>query len=516
MSSAPRQSGVLLHPSSFASPWGIGDIGASAHQFIEFLAQSGQSLWQVLPLGPVDLDACPYSSLCAMAGNPLLIELESLVTLGLLLPEEAIPPQITGGGAMDLRLATASKLPRLRRAMLRLHGNLRQEFYAFCYQERRWLDDYVLFTSLYHEQATPWHKWSHGLRQRSPLALARARRRLQDECRFHAFCQFIFMRQWQALREHASHSGITLIGDLPIYVGHNSADVWAHPELFCLDKAGNPTLVAGAAPDRFFDERGQRWGNPLYHWPTMASKNYQWWVERLSQQLRLVDKVRIDHFRGLQAYWCLPANEADARKGQWQVGPGQALFDAFARAHPDLPLLVEDLGYITPDVEQLRDLNQLPGMAVLQFAFGSSDRDNHHYPHKIREDQVVYTGTHDTDTTQGWYHALPAERRAELDDYPLAREQHEIHWRLMEMAWQSPARYAIAPLQDLLGLGSEGRMNRPGVEHPLNWGWRLQGDELEPGLAQRLRQVTTRHGRLLPRHGGEESSDTRAATTQEI
>lgn len=498
MSRSSRYAGVLLHPGSLATPWGIGDIGESAHAFIEFLAHSGQSLWQMLPLGPTDIDGCPYSSLSAMAGNPLLINLEALVPLGLLLPEEAIP--LFGpadSSKIDLQLAANEKLPRLRRALQRIHGELRQEFYAFCYDERHWLDDYVLFTSLLHEQASPWYEWHPALRQRKPLAMARARRRLQDECLFHAFCQFLFMRQWQELRQHARALNVQLIGDLPIYVGHNSADVWAHPELFHLDANGYPTQVAGAAPDNFFDVRGQIWGNPLYNWEAMAKQEFRWWVRRLTQQLRLVDLVRIDHFRGLQAYWSLPAGAEDARRGHWQPGPGQAFFNALLRRHPELPVLVEDLGFITPDVEQLRDLNNLPGMAVLQFAFGSSERDNPHYPHHIRENQVVYTGTHDTDTTQGWYHSLPQERREEFDGYPAAQQEEAVHWRLMEMAWQSPARYAIAPLQDLLGLGSAARMNQPGTTGAHNWSWRLRGGELTRALAERLCHLTKRHGRRV-------------------
>ena len=496
MSHVSRYAGVLLHPGSLPSPWGIGDIGASAHEFIEFLARSGQSLWQMLPLGPTDIDGCPYSSLSAMAGNPLLIELEALVPLGLLLPEEAQPNHAQQqADRIDLQQAANDKLPRLRRAMQRLYGSLRQEFYAFCYDERHWLDDYALFTSLLHEQASPWYEWHPDLRHRKPVAMAKARRRLQDECHFHAFCQFLFMRQWQALRQHARARDVQLIGDLPIYVGHNSADVWAHPELFNLDTNGYPTHVAGAAPDNFFDPRGQIWGNPLYNWEAMAKREFHWWVNRLSQQLRLVDLVRIDHFRGLQAYWSLPAGEKDARRGEWQPGPGQLFFNALRRRNPELPVLVEDLGFITPDVEQLRDLNDLPGMAVLQFAFGSSDRNNPHYPHQIRENQVVYTGTHDTDTTLGWYQSLPAERREEFDNYPLAPGEKAVQWRLLEMAWQSPARYAIAPMQDLLGLGSEARMNQPGTVGPNNWSWRMASGVLTTDLAERLLALTEQHGR---------------------
>ncbi len=492
-----RCSGVLLHPSSLPGPHGIGDLGAGARHFIDFLALSGQSLWQILPLGPVGADGCPYSALSAMAGNPLLLSLEDLLPHGLLFTDELASLPNQAAPYMDLHLAAHCKLPLLRRALSRLRGGLRQEFYAFCHVERHWLDDYVLFASLNHEQASPWYEWSPELRDREPMAMAEARRRLQDERRFHAFCQFIFQRQWQALRRYAREKGVEIVGDMPIYVGLNSADVWAHRHLFCLDECGQPSMVAGAAPDRFFDERGQRWGNPVYDWAAMADDGYQWWVDRVAQLLRLVDQVRIDHFRGFESFWALPAQELDARRSYWLPGPGQALFNALREHFPDLPLLVEDLGFITPEVEQLRDDNQLPGMAVLQFAFGSRERATPYYPHLIRENQLVYTGTHDTETTLAWYQSLSPERRQELDAYPVAYGITPIQWRLIQMAWQSPARYAITPMQDLLGLGTEGRMNRPGEVNEYNWRWRLTDADFPGELSKKLRTLGETCGRLV-------------------
>lgn len=497
MTTQQRLSGILHHPSSFAGPHGIGDLGASARGFVDFLQGAEQSLWQVLPLGPVGTDGCPYSSSSAFAGNPLLISLEELVCQGLLYPHELelLPP--LNEGVVDWQTAWHRKQPLLDAAFTRLPASELQRYVSYCKQHAYWLDDYALFACLTERYASPWQSWPKAIRQRQRAVLDELQHECAEQLNRHKFYQYLFDQQWLALRDYANRKGIRIVGDAPIYVGLNSADVWANPELFQLDSNGNPKIVAAAAPDRFFDEMGQRWGNPVYHWAAHAKDNFHWWRMRLTRQWQLCDVVRLDHFRGIEAYWALPCKELDARKGLWLKGPGQAFFNALKAHFPDLPMIVEDLGYITSSVEQLRDRNNLAGMAVLQFAFGSKESDNPYYPHLLKKNSVVYTGTHDTNTSKAWIDELTPSQRATLYSYPGVDIRLSTEQQLLHLAWHSRARWAIAPLQDILGLGETARMNTPGKQLLSNWGWRELPKQRQLKHQTELKQLTRRCQRSL-------------------
>ncbi|GIW10552.1 MAG: 4-alpha-glucanotransferase [Dehalococcoidia bacterium] len=489
-----RRAGILLHPTSLPGPHAIGDLGPVARRWLDFLTAAGARLWQVLPLGPVGFGHSPYAALSAFAGNPLLISLEDLVTDGWLAPHELAELPDLSEGPADYARAYALKEPLLTRA----HERFRQagghpDYAAFCAQEAPWLEDWALFAAL-REQfgGQAWTSWDPALVHRDPTALTHWQERLAPRRDYHRFVQWLFFRQWRALRQRANARGIALIGDLPIFVSHDSADVWTHPDFFALDQHGQPTVVAGVPPD-YFSATGQRWGNPLYRWEVLAASGYAWWVARVRHALSWFDLVRLDHFRGFVATWEIPARETTAVNGRWVPGPGRALFDALQAALGPLPILVEDLGIITPDVEALRDELGLPGMKVLQFAFGSGPA-NPYLPYQYPQRCVVYTGTHDNDTTVGWYaHASEPERDA-ARRY-LAVPGHDIAWDFIRLALASVAIFALAPLQDLLALGSEGRLNVPGASAG-NWVWRVSEQALAPGIAARFRELCQVYGRL--------------------
>ena len=481
-----RSAGILLHPTSLPGPYGIGELGPEALRFVRFLEEAGQRLWQTLPLGPTGDSGSPYSAYSAFAGNPLLISTERLVEEGLLkagLPKAA-------SGPVDYPAVMAVKEKRLREAFGRARPG--KELEEFREGHRAWLGDYALYAALKRKFGNaPWTAWEGDLRLREPRVMARVRRELAHDILFHEWAQYRIFRDWRTVKKAANAACIEVIGDLPIFVAHDSADVWANQRLFSLDGSGEPSVVAGVPPD-YFSETGQLWGNPLYRWDRMADDGYSWWVERMRMSLTLFDAVRVDHFRGFEAYWEVPAGEATAENGRWVEGPKDALFEALRDALGELPIIAEDLGDITPAVEALRDRLGLPGMKVLQFAWGSGP-DNPFLPHNHgHENWVVYTGTHDNDTTAGWLSSVSTKEMSSLRRY-VGKEYVSVP-DLIRLAYSSVAARAIVPMQDVLGLGSEARINTPGTTDG-NWAWRLDGAALMPDLPPRLQELAKTYGR---------------------
>jgi 4-alpha-glucanotransferase len=499
----PRASGILLHPTSLPGPFGVGDLGEAAYRFVDFLSASGQSLWQVLPLSPTDDAGSPYSSYSAFAGNSLLISPENLVKDGLLERHdvEAFPSTVTD--QTNFREAHKLKTAVLMKAFARFQAatdnRLRREFGSFAQKNSTWLDDYALFQALKKANGgKSWVDWKPSLAMREPKALSRARADLHDEIQAQRFFQFLFFNQWLALKRFCNQRGIRIIGDVPIFVAHDSADVWTNRELFKLDEHGHPTVVAGVPPD-YFSETGQFWGNPLYDWDRMRADGFVWWIQRLRASFQLFDIVRLDHFRGFCACWGILAGETTAENGEWVETPGRELLSAVRNSLGDLPIIAEDLGVITPDVVALRKEFDFPGMRVLQFAFGHEE-DNINLPENFERDVVAYTGTHDNDTTVGWFNQLSeaktgdAEKtRASCLNY-LRTDGHEINWDFIRAVLGSVADTAIIPLQDVLGLGSEARMNTPNTTSG-NWSWRFQDGSLTAEHTARLKRLTDENSR---------------------
>jgi 4-alpha-glucanotransferase len=474
--------GVLLHPTSLPGRYGIGDLGDELTAFLDWAASAGMRLWQVLPLNPPGFGASPYGCVSSFAGNPLLISPDRLLD-----SVENVPHFDDDHVQFD-RVA-AFKFELLRIAYQRFDDQAALD--AFINEQSDWIDDYALFMALKAKaNGAPWWKWDRKLARRETAALKRAREQNADEVRFWQFVQFVFFRQWDAVREAARSRGIRIIGDVPIYVACDSADVWGHRELFELDASGHPTFVAGVPPD-YFSETGQRWGNPLYRWDAMRETNFQWWIARVRTNLRFADLLRLDHFRGFVAYWEIPANEPTAVHGQWKPGPGIALFDALRDSLGNLPLIAEDLGFITQDVHELRQAIGVPGMRILQFGFGQND--SPHLPHRYEPHTVVYTGTHDNDTARGWYESASAEEREAAAAY-LGCTSDSAASCLIRTAYTSVAEMAIVPAQDILDLGSEARMNRPGATEG-NWTWRVRPGALTHDHAARLRRLAELTGR---------------------
>jgi 4-alpha-glucanotransferase len=492
----PRQSGILLHPTSVPGRLAIGDLGPGARDWIGYLAGAQQSLWQILPLGPTGFGDSPYQAVSAFAGNPLLISPEDLERDGLLGPEDlrGLPHGVPG--RVDYAQVIDYLIPLLSRAFENFRagkgGALRPSYERFRHDQGEWLEDFALFVALKHENAgREWNQWPPELRERHSEALRNARERNAFRMEANCFAQFLFFRQWEQLRILARENGIRIIGDVPIFVAYDSADVWSHPEDFKLDEQGNPVVVAGVPPD-YFSSSGQLWGNPLYHWDRMKADGYRWWIRRLQGVLSTCDLVRLDHFRGFQASWEVPFGEKTAKHGEWVAGPGAGFFEALGRALGGLPFIAEDLGVITPEVESLRAQFGLPGMRVLQFAF-DSDSGNNHLPHNYNPNTVVYTGTHDNDTSRGWYAAAPQDQQDLARRY-LGVGGSDIAWDLIRLGWQSVASMALAPLQDVLDLGSEGRMNFPGRPSG-NWTWRAKAEQLTPQPQGRLAEMSRLCGR---------------------
>ncbi|MBA3449643.1 MAG: 4-alpha-glucanotransferase [Chloroflexia bacterium] len=491
-----RQAGVICHPTSFPGPHGIGDLGEAAFRYVEWLARGSQTLWQVLPLGPIGIGNSPYASPSAFAGNELLISLPWLVGDGLLDAGRLDDPPEFSAVRVDYDAVRAFKQPLLRKSFDRFRRGavqgMRAAFEDFCVEQNAWLADYALFMALKDSyEGVSWSAWPEDIALRKPDALATARQGLQDQVRFHEFTQFLFHMQWQEVRRYANDRGVRVVGDLPIFVAYDSADVWAHRHLFRLDAQGRPTEVAGVPPDAFTAD-GQFWGNPVYDWERNAESGYAWWTSRVRSSLRQVDVLRIDHFRAFAASWVVPAGSLTAASGHWEPGPGRHIFDAMAQALGPLPLIVEDLGLVTPDVVALRETLRVPGMKVLQFAFDSGPV-NDYLPHNYDPLSVVYSGTHDNQTTIGWFRSLSDPVRSNVQRY-LGRDGSDIAWDLVRTAQASVADRAMAPLQDVMRLDDDARMNTPGVPAG-NWAWRYAPHQLHEGLADGLREMTETYGR---------------------
>ncbi len=496
----PRSSGILLHPTSLPSRYGIGDLGAAAYQFVEFLTASRQSLWQILPLGPTGYGDSPYQCFSAFAGNPMLISPDKMVESGYL-PADALTnvPDFPAH-RIDYGWVIHYKNELFDQAFTHFQANAsdaqQAAFDQFCAKNAAWLDDFGLFMALkaHHmeQDGGVWNTWPTAIAQREPEAMTRWMDDKADEIDRQKFLQFVFFEQWLALKAYANERGIKIIGDAPIFVAYDSADVWANPDLFYLNDDGSPAVIAGVPPD-YFSATGQRWGNPLYRWPVMAEDDYGWWQERLKATLTQVDIVRLDHFRGFEAYWEIPAEEETAVVGQWVKGPGLDFFQTMADTMGDLPIIAEDLGVITPEVEAMRDEFDFPGMKILQFAFGG-EKNSSFLPHTFPRNAVVYTGTHDNETTVGWYRNASHAEQDHVRRYT-ASDGHDIAWDMIRLAFASVADMAVVPLQDTMSLDNSARMNFPGKASGY-WQWRFISAMLTGEIQRRLLEITELYGRI--------------------
>lgn len=504
----PRRSGLLLHPTSLPGRAGIGDLGIEAYRFVDFLERSGSKLWQVLPLNPTGYGDSPFQCLSAVAGNPLLISIEKLAERGFLSQRDLDPLPAFPSDAVDYDAVYRHRIPLLAKAAHNFFETVdaaeRKEFELFCQSNAEWLDDFSSFMACKNAHGgLPWPRWANEIAVRQPRALEHWRGQLAAQINEIKYCQFEFFRQWDTLRSYAHDHGIHIIGDIPVYVAHDSADVWAHREFFSLTTEGNPITVAGVPPD-YFTATGQLWGNPIYRWDALKSTGYKWWVERFRAAFRLYDILRIDHFRGFEAYWEVPATESTAMHGRWIKGPGADIFSALKKQLGELPIIAENLGVITEEVEQIRDQFGFPGMAILQFAFGNDPQGPSFRPHNYVRNLVAYTGTHDNDTVAGWWNSTGGTdsiRTPEdvVKEHAYARtylggEDEPINWRMIRAVLASVADTAIIPLQDVLGLGSEARMNLPGSSRG-NWRWRFLPDALNPDSAARLLRLNRAYDR---------------------
>jgi len=486
----PRSCGILVHPSSFPSKYGMGDFGSEAKTFIDFLVETDQSIWQVLPLGPTGYGDSPYASYSAFAGNHYFISLDILVDKGLLKTDEVSEAEMAMTTKTDYTTSYSKKNSLYKLASERFYKNIKDQdrlaLDKFCKENRFWLDDYCLFIacSLQNDRKV-WNQWDPELAQRKSGTIAQFKEQQSEVIQYHTWLQFEFFNQWYDLKKYANDKGIRVIGDIPIFVDHNSADVWAHSKYFEVDKQGNRKLVAGVPPD-YFSETGQLWGNPLYKWDVLEKDGYSWWVERFRQMFELYDAIRVDHFRGFDAYWQVDATQKTAVIGEWIPGPGKKLFKKIKKELGELPIIAEDLGVMTPTVEELRDSFQFPGMKILQFAFGS-DSGNSFLPHNYTQNCVVYTGTHDNDTTIGWFNSAPEIERHRAREYSLSDDQ-DIHWALIRLGMLSVADQAIFPLQDFMNLDGTHRMNLPGTVAN-NWNWRYTPDMLNSIDKNRMKHL---------------------------
>lgn len=491
-----RKSGVLLHPTSFPGPDGIGDLGPECYRWIDFLSESGCSLWQILPLGPTGFGDSPYQCFSAFAGNPLLVSPTFLMEKNLLTRDDFLDRPDLPAEYVDFGPAIEWKRTLLDRAYLKFRksrsAKLKDAYLSFKEAEKNWLPDYSLFMAIKEKLGGgSWDSWPVELRRRDPDSLSGFCDKYSTDVEKHSFKQFLFFDQWSNVRSYANQKGIEIIGDIPIFVAYDSADAWSNPELFYLDKKSKPTVVAGVPPD-YFSPTGQLWGNPLYKWSAHKKQGYQWWIDRFRAVLKQVDVVRLDHFRGFCGYWEVPANMPTAEIGRWAKGPGSGFMSAIQKEFPDLPIIAEDLGVITEDVVKLRDSFNLPGMKIFQFAF-SSTPDDPFLPHNFPVNCVAYTGTHDNDTALGWYQSAPEKERDFYRRY-LARSGDDFSWDLIRGIWSSVAGFAVTTLQDLLSLGTEARMNFPGKPAG-NWSWRYKPSDLNRGLSDRIREINYLYSR---------------------
>jgi 4-alpha-glucanotransferase len=505
--SFPRASGILLHPTSLPGDFGVGDLGGEAYRFVDFLEKSKQTYWQILPLGPTGYGDSPYQCFSAFAGNTHLISPRKLVEENLLTEDEInqkpdfADDRVDFGGVYEWKNWILPKA--YERFRMTTSVDLRGKFETFTQQNAAWLDDYALYRAIKAAQGQKaWYEWEEPLRLRHENALNQAREQLRNEIQAQKFYQFLFFWQWSELKKYAGERGIKIVGDVPIFVALDSADVWCNPREFKLNEDGSPKVIAGVPPD-YFSKTGQLWGNPIYNWELMQAEGFRWWIERVRATLKTVDIIRVDHFRGFAAAWEVPGGDGTAENGRWVNVPGKELFRALQNALGELPVMAEDLGVITPDVEELRDSFGFPGMRILQFAFGG-DTKNHDLPHNYIRNCVAYTGTHDNDTTVGWFHSQ-AGAGSTRDSSQINREREfckeylnsdggEIQWNFIRAVWASVADTAIAPMQDLLGLGNEARMNLP-ASNAGNWQWRYRKDDLTDEIAARLGRLTEIYGR---------------------
>ncbi len=489
-----RESGILMHITSLAGPYGIGTMGKSAYDFVDFLYESGQRCWQILPLSPTGYGDSPYQSCSTFAGNPYLIDLDLLVEEGLLKQEDlALIPWCQKDTKVDYGALYNHRLPVLRLAYSRFSGG--DAYDAFCRDNSAWLGDYALYLALKAQQGGKvWNQWPEPLKRREPDAIWQARQTLKEEIGFHCFVQYLFFTQWQALRAYAKQKDITIIGDVPIYVPLDSADVWASPELFELDGNLDPVAVAGCPPDAF-SEDGQLWGNPLYRWKDMEENGFTWWINRLAAAGRLYDVVRLDHFRAFEAYWRIPYGDKTAKGGKWVKGPDMAFIQALKKSLPELRLIAEDLGFLTQEVLDLRDASGYPGMKVLGFAFDSREPSDY-LPHNYIANTVCYTGTHDNMTTRQWFDTAGEDAVAYACEYMNLSGKEDYVWGTIRTAMASVSQLCIVPIQDYLDLGAEGRMNFPGTTTDANWTWRISAGALTPALSKRIAAMTRLYGRL--------------------
>lgn len=501
--SFPRTSGVLLHPTSLPGRYGIGDLGAQAYRFVDFLIETQQTLWQILPLGPTGHGNSPYMCYSAMAGNPLLINLENLQSQGLLTAEELALTAPFSDTSVDYGAVRAFKLNALRKAAGRfkkaIDPAIEAEYKQFIKESSDWLEDYALFMAIKNASGDkPWSQWDSELAHRQTEAMNRIRLELSEEILFHEFMQFQFWRQWLDLKNYANSNGIQIVGDMPIYVAHDSADVWSRPENFSIDETTlKPALMAGVPPD-FFSDTGQLWGNPTYNWEKIEASGFDWWLQRLRALLLQVDLIRIDHFRGFEAFWAVEEGQETAVNGRWIEAPGTAFFEKVKAELGELPFIAEDLGLIDEKVEALRDRFDFPGMKILLFAFGGGP-DNPYLPFNINSNFAIYTGTHDNNTTVGWFNDIATDReRYNLATYVGPFSVENVHWAMIRLALSSVANQAIIPLQDLMGLGSEARMNTPGVGAG-NWEWRYSEAMITSQMKRSLKQLTEVYGRSRDR-----------------
>ena len=496
-----RSSGVFLHPTSLPGEYGIGSLGEEAYEFIDFLNEAGQKVWQMCPLGPTGYGDSPYQCFSAFAGNPYLIDLEKLVEDGYLSENDLKEPGDFPKERVDYGKVIDFKIPLLRKAFSNFKESASQQeknnFEEFCVKNEDWLADYALFRAIKEKfGGRAWTEWDDDIRFREEEALKRYREESEEKIEFRKFLQYIFFKQWAEVKDYANQQGIKILGDIPIFVAMDSADAWANPEMFFFDEDLKPIKVAGVPPD-YFNENGQLWGNPLYKWDKLKENNYEWWIKRVEKQLDLVDIIRLDHFRGFSQYWAIPYGSETAINGEWEDGPGKELFKAIKDELGELPIVAEDLGVVTEDVEELRDHFNFPGMKILQFAFDNQEENNYLPPYED-ENCIVYTGTHDNNTTLGWYEEdLLEEDEADMEEHldeNLEVRHDDIVWDLIELGWQSKAVMAIAPLQDFLTLGSEARFNTPGTSAG-NWQWRYTKDMIDQDLINRIKGVTERNNR---------------------
>ena len=493
-----RSSGILFHPTSLPGKYGIGTLGKEAYAFIDFLKKSRQKLWQIFPLGPTGYGDSPYQSFSSFAGNPYLIDFDLLIEAHLL-SEEDLRDVFFGDNEeyIDYGAIYNQKYPLLRKAYENFKSSdnheMKENLEHFKRENASWLNDYSLYISLKnHFNGLPWNEWAHDIKNRQHGAMKHYRNELADDIEYHNFIQFLFFKQWGDVKRYANENGIKIIGDIPIFVAADSSDAWANPEIFLFDEERKPVKVAGVPPD-YFSATGQLWGNPLYNWQKLKETNYSWWVERVRANLSTCDIIRIDHFRGFEAYWAVPYGDDTAINGQWEPGPGIDLFNAIKSQLGELPIIAEDLGLMTQGVIDLREATGFPGMKILGFAFDSGE-ENDYLPHTYTKNCVVYTGTHDNDTLIGWFQKAKEEDRQFARDYLNSRSDDEIHWNAIRGAWSSVANMAISPVQDFLGLGSEARINTPGVAAG-NWQWRLRHGVLTDELAERIAKLTKVYSR---------------------